>query len=919
MRKKFFMVLSVCVLSLLFAVPSSTSAFAETDSNSESKNVITAAKAASGEQIYTVQKDGINFTVTYPANIRCGTPTTFKFETTDASGAPITDSKYRIHSLMVHDGSEYVSVYDVSYGSNSEYTDRDTFDFTFYASGKYYIRFNTLYKTSSGAFEYMDTGTYERGIVLDISDSNYPSVETITDTVARECLTQCATDFDKAVWLNDWLVDKCSYDYSYTYCSAEGALARGSGTCEAYHRAYVMLLNKVGISTGRIVGNGHVWTAVKLDGKWYQVDTTWNDAGYTDPNLDLRHLYFGLNDDIMSLVHSDHKPVKGYESNSLESNYFIKSGEIAKWVTPQMKSVQEHISARETEFTLEIKNTNYADVLYSLVAHVLTNTSWSADGLTVELQAEYRPKYSADGKIDRQNGTIFCSAQYGAFQFQNIGLKADSVKIGTSAQLNYALNRAAVVTVQIYDMNNQCLRTLVSNASVGADSQIVQWDLKNSSGGYVANGSYYFSITAKDAFGNRVTENKYFQVTGNVSGAVTVYNGIDYSSVYDYNYYISKYSDLRRLYGNDDVGALRHFVLAGMAEGRRASENFDVQSYKNAYADLRLAYGNDLTKYYLHYIRAGKKEGRKTTGVTTIQNPITTYNGVNYAAVYDFNYYCAKNPDIKKAYGNDDIEAIRHFVLNGMKEGRQAKASFDVRSYRNAYADLRLAYGNDLAKYYQHYMRSGKKEGRKTTGVTSIQNAITTYNGVNYAAVYDFNYYCAKNPDIKKTYGNDDIGAIRHFVLNGMKEGRQAKDNFDVQSYKNANADLRLAYGNDLTKYYQHYMRSGKNEGRKTTGVATVQNAVSSYGGVNYSSVYNYNYYCTKNPDVKRAYGNDDIAVLQHFIRSGMAEGRQASQEFNVYVYQSRYPDVKAAYGNDLKAYYLHYMRSGKSEGRSAK
>ena len=407
--------------------------------------------------------------------------------------------------------------------------------------------------------------------------------------------------------------------------------------------------------------------------------------------------------------------------------------------------------------------------------------------------------------------------------------------------------------------------------------------------------------------------------TCSYDGVQPIYGGLNYAPVYDFEYYCAKNPDVAAVYKNDEEGALRHFVLAGMAEGRRASENFDVQSYKNAYADLRLAYGNNLAKYYQHYIKAGKNEGRTATGVTTIQNPITTYNGVNYSAVYDFNYYCAKNADIKKAYGNDDIGAIRHFVLNGMREGRRAKESFDIQSYKNANADLRLAYGNDLTKYYQHYMRSGKNEGRKTTGVTTIQNPITIYNGVNYSAVYDFNYYCAKNADVKKVYGNDDIGAIRHFVLNGMREGRQAKESFDVQSYKNANVDLRLAYGNDLTKYYQHYMRSGKNEGRKTTGVTTVQNAVSGYGGVNYSSVYNYNYYCAKNPDVKRAYGNDDIAVLQHFIRSGMAEGRQASEEFNVYVYQSRYPDVRAAYGNDLKAYYLHYMRSGKSEGRSAR
>lgn len=32
-------------------------------------------------------------------------------------------------------------------------------------------------------------------------------------------------------------------------------------------QAYVMLLNRVGIESARITGNGHVWTGVKLDGK----------------------------------------------------------------------------------------------------------------------------------------------------------------------------------------------------------------------------------------------------------------------------------------------------------------------------------------------------------------------------------------------------------------------------------------------------------------------------------------------------------------------------------------------------------------------------------------------------------------------------------------------------------------------------
>ena len=63
-----------------------------------------------------------------------------------------------------------------------------------------------------------------------------------------------------------------------------------------------MLLNSVGIATDRISGDGHVWTGVQLDGNWYHIDTTWDDAGYEDNSVDLQHLYFGLNDELMNQI-----------------------------------------------------------------------------------------------------------------------------------------------------------------------------------------------------------------------------------------------------------------------------------------------------------------------------------------------------------------------------------------------------------------------------------------------------------------------------------------------------------------------------------------------------------------------------------------------------------------------------------------
>ena len=86
---------------------------------------------------------------------------------------------------------------------------------------------------------------------------------------------------------------------------------------------------------------------------------------------------------------------------------------------------------------------------------------------------------------------------------------------------------------------------------------------------------------------------------------------VDYSAVYDFNYYLEYNSDVRDHYGSDDPeGALGHFLTYGMGEGRKAIASFDVDFYRQNYDDLRSVFGNDLRKYYLHYVEYGQQEGR---------------------------------------------------------------------------------------------------------------------------------------------------------------------------------------------------------------------------------------------------------------------------------------------------------------------
>ena len=188
---------------------------------------------------------------------------------------------------------------------------------------------------------------------------------------------------------------------------------------------------------------------------------------------------------------------------------------------------------------------------------------------------------------------------------------------------------------------------------------------------------------------------------------------------------------------------------------------------------------------------------------------------MDYSAVYDYSYYISKNPDVYHAYGDDDAAVLQHFVQWGMKEGRQAKSTFDVRSYRLQYADLRRAYGNDLKNYYVHYINWGAREGRRGTGCNTLQNGLTLWNGVDYSAVYDYSYYISKNPDVYRAYGDDDAAVLQHFVQYGMNEGRQAKVDFSVQNYRTRYQDLQKTYGSDWKAYYLHYINYGVREGRR--------------------------------------------------------------------------------------------------------
>lgn len=164
-----------------------------------------------------------------------------------------------------------------------------------------------------------------------------------------------ASDFDKELMINDYLVDLCEYDsdapkddvyvarneiYSY------GALIDHLVNCEGYSKAAKLLLDRVGINNVLVSGVTpdnlpHIWNAVELAGDWYYLDVTNNDVESPDvPDQFRHHIYFNVTEQHYHLIESI-EAVYGGEVNeklalhnlfvpectAVEENYFYKTCE----------------------------------------------------------------------------------------------------------------------------------------------------------------------------------------------------------------------------------------------------------------------------------------------------------------------------------------------------------------------------------------------------------------------------------------------------------------------------------------------------------------------------------------------------------------------------------------------------------------
>lgn len=375
----------------------------------ETEDGPTSASASEGyRHSVTTEGERFNLTVSWNDPI-AGQPLILHCVGSNGNG----DYKFYLRSPKYTDpalGWDYVQ--DPTQSKYTSAAPSHDFEFTPMASGTYEFRVDCMNATAFENTPLFDT--ISATVTITIDDPAYPSVGTrVSSAVAQSRHETDGSEYQMALWLHNWLLEQLEYDNSFLYSSAEAALCRGTATCQGYTLTYQHLLNAAGIENKviRDENDRHTWNAVKIDGNWCQIDCTWDDSTTSIPSedIDMRHFYFGLTDELMNVAHPHFSEVYGAAdyatpSKSLANGYYVRTGEVKAWADAYTARIQEHLNNKETSFSINVDNAHWPasqkGIYNGYVAYELNQRSWIEHGLSVTATFAY------------QDDAFVCTATY---------------------------------------------------------------------------------------------------------------------------------------------------------------------------------------------------------------------------------------------------------------------------------------------------------------------------------------------------------------------------------------------------------------------------------------------------------------------------------------------------------------------------
>lgn len=357
--------------------------------------------------------------------------------------------------------------------------------------------------TLTGRFIDDEHNLYVCDIVFNVSSDSRPAeserlfsatsdgattVEEKVAEIAAECESKgFTTQYEKAVWLHDWLINNAEYDYTYTNSEADGVLLKGTGVCDSYSKAYNLLLGACGFQHyDRVTSDEmmHAWNIVEIDGTWCHVDCTWDDPGKGSEN----HQYFGMSDE---LIGRDHSWEGSYPAaGSLDNYYPLREGELCFSNTQELSDIlSAQMEAKADKFSVvyigldpELSAIDAVSAWlsdnasqYGVVSCETDNAGYSVTLLPTYSDPWYEPENHLDPPVDAPDFDL--GSPSGNYQLSQYGDNGIVLVFGNADDGNTRalLNALSGTLDQLYSSGVDVLVGL-QNASSPADLEGIEGD-----------------------------------------------------------------------------------------------------------------------------------------------------------------------------------------------------------------------------------------------------------------------------------------------------------------------------------------------------------------------------------------------------------------------------------------------------------
>ncbi|WP_027084387.1 transglutaminase domain-containing protein [Cohnella panacarvi] len=155
-------------------------------------------------------------------------------------------------------------------------------------------------RTTSAPGKSKGTAVYKVDYLETKKQTDYVKAE--AKRIVAKLTTNKMSDIQKEKVLHDYIASHVTYDKSLRKYTAYEALTTGEAVCQGYALLTYRLMQEAGIPvhivSGTVSTGLHAWNKVKLDGKWYNVDTTW------DSQKEVSYSYFNVTDAALKRDHS---------------------------------------------------------------------------------------------------------------------------------------------------------------------------------------------------------------------------------------------------------------------------------------------------------------------------------------------------------------------------------------------------------------------------------------------------------------------------------------------------------------------------------------------------------------------------------------------------------------------------------------